>query len=120
VKGDGDPKTNLLQTLGPFAGVTFSKGAPGGPAVGEMYKAREVHDYQVNLALPDIRKQIQRGDIAKAPPAMTELGIPGGLQRFYIRTSQNPATRLSPRATPEQRSRMERARSAPSALTGPD
>jgi hypothetical protein len=30
VKGEGDAKVNALQALGPFAGVTFSKGAPGG------------------------------------------------------------------------------------------
>jgi hypothetical protein len=42
---------------------------------------------------------------------MTELDIPQGLQRFYIKTTLNPATRMSPRAvrdfylhaTPEQR-----------------
>jgi hypothetical protein len=51
---------------------------------------------------------------------MTELDIPQGLQRFYIRTTLNPATRMSPRATrdfylhatPEQRARFERAQQA--------
>lgn len=118
IKGDGDPKINAMQSLGPIAGVTFSKGAPGGPAVGEMYHAREAHDFEVQSALPDIRKQIQRGDIAGATQRMNELNIPAGLQRFYIRTSVNPSTRLSAKAlrdfylyaTPEQRSRMERFR----------
>jgi hypothetical protein len=121
VKGEGDAKVNALQALGPFAGVTFSKGAPGGPAVGEMYASRAQHEFQVNQALPDIRKQIQRGDIDGAVNAMTELDIPQGLQRFYIRTTLNPATRMSPRAvkdfylhaTPEQRARFDRAREAP-------
>lgn len=118
VKGDGDPKVNLLQAVGPIAGVTFSKGAPGGPAVGEMYHARQVHDFQVQMALPDIRKQIQRGDLAGAQQRMDELAIPKGLQKYYIRTTMNPATRLGGRtlkdfylyATPEQRQRLERAR----------
>jgi hypothetical protein len=121
VKGEGDAKVNALQALGPFAGVTFSKGAPGGPAVGEMYASRAQHEFQVNQALPDIRRQIQRGDIDGAVGRMTELDIPQGLQRFYIRTTLNPATRMSPRAvrdfylhaTPEQRSRFDRARQAP-------
>ena len=118
VKGEGDSKVNALQALGPVAGVTFSKGAPGGPAVGELYHAREVHQYAVDAALPDIRRQIQRGDLAGARESMQELGIPPGLQKFYIRTTLNPATRLSGRtlrdfynyATPEQRERMENAR----------
>jgi hypothetical protein len=41
---------------------------------------------------------------------MTELGIPAGLQKFYVRTTLNPSTRLNARAlrdfyqyaTPEQ------------------
>jgi hypothetical protein len=120
VKGEGDSKVNALQAFGPFAGVTFAKGAPGGPAVGEMYASRAQHDFQVNQALPDIRRQIQKGDIDGAVSRMTELDIPGGLQRFYIRTTLNPATRMSGRAvrdfylhaTPEQRQRFDRAREA--------
>jgi len=118
VKGQGDSKVNALQALGPIAGVTFSKGAPGGPAVGELYHAREIHQYAVDAALPDIRRQIQNGDLAGARQSMNELGIPAGLQKFYLRTTLNPATRLSGRtlrdfyqyATPEQRARLEEAR----------
>jgi hypothetical protein len=120
VKGEGDSKINAMQAFGPFAGVTFSKGAPGGPAVGEMYASKTQHEFQVNQALPDIRKQILRGDTDGAINRMTELDIPQGLQRFYIRTTLNPATRMSPRAvkdfylhaTPEQRERFDRARQA--------
>jgi hypothetical protein len=116
--GQGDRKLNLLQTLGPVAGVTFSKGAPGGPAMGELFKAREEHQYRVNQALPEIRRMIQRGEIAMAVKQMIALGIPPGLQQFYIRTTINPATRMTPRtmqdfyryATPEQRERFLRQR----------
>jgi hypothetical protein len=81
-----------------------------------MYKAREMHDFQVQQALPDIRKQIQRGDLAGAQERMEQLKIPPGLQKFYIRTSQFPETRLGGRtlkdfyqyATPEQIQRLER------------
>jgi hypothetical protein len=118
VKGDGDPAVNTAQAFGPIAGVTFSRGAPGGPAVGELYKARERHDFDVQRDLPDIRKMVQRGDIAGAQDRLTALGVPPGLQRFYIKTSLFPETRLGGRtlrdfylyATPEQRERMERAR----------
>jgi hypothetical protein len=50
----------------------------------------------VNQALPDIRKQILRGDIDGAIGRMTELDIPQGLQRFYIKTTLNPATADEP------------------------
>lgn len=118
VKGEGDSKVNAFQAFGPLAGVTFSKGAPGGPAVGEMYYAKSQHQFAVDQALPDIRKQIKRGDIDGAIGRMTELDIPQPLQRYYIKTTLNPALRMSPRAvrdfylhaTDEQKQRFERAR----------
>ena len=121
VKGEGDKFVNLLQAFGPFAGVTFRKGAPGGPAVGELYDARSRHEFAVNQAMPDIKKQILRGDLDGAISRMTELDINQGLQRWYIKSTLNPATRLSPRAmrdfqlysTDEQKARMGRARQAP-------
>jgi hypothetical protein len=77
-----------------------------------------MHNFAVEQALPDIRKQILRGDFQSAVGRMVELGIPSGLQEYYIRTTMNPASRLSPKAlddfylyaTPEQRGRLERAR----------
>lgn len=115
--GQGDAKINALQALGPIAGITFSRGAPGGPAVGELYRSQEEHRFAVDQALPDIRRQIQRGEIAEAAARMTDLGIPRGLQQFYIRTTINPASRLSSRtvkdfylySTPAQRNRFEQA-----------
>jgi hypothetical protein len=120
VTGEGDKKVNALQAFGPVAGVTFSKGAPGGPAVGEMYHARQQHDFAVQSALPDIQKQYLRGDVSGAMSRMTELDIPAGLQRYYSRVWANPGTRLSGRtlrdfymyATPEQRARLENLRSS--------
>ena len=118
VTGQGDAKVNAAQAFGPVGGITFAKGAPGGEAVGELYNARTEHNYAVDAELPDIRRQLQRGDEQGARDRMTQLGIPRGLQNFYVRTSQNPATRLSPRtlrdfynyASPEQKARMENAR----------
>lgn len=118
VKGDGDAKVNALQAFGPLFGFTFSKGAPGGPAAGELYAAKRRHDFQVDMALPDIRKQIQRGDLVGAYEKMNELQIPAGLQRYYVRTTLNPALRLRGRtlrdfynqATPDQIRRFEEQR----------
>jgi hypothetical protein len=116
--GQGDRTLALAQTFGPIAGVTFSKGAPGGPAAGELFRAQEQHRFDVSEAMPDIRKMIQNGDQAGARAQMRDLGIPPGLQNFYVRTTLNPAARFSPRAiqqfnqyaTPEQRARFQRAR----------
>jgi len=123
VKGEGDSKVNSLQAFGSLAGATFSKGAPGGPAVGEMYANKSRVEFAQAQALPDIRKQIQRGDIAGAQKAMTAVGMDASYQGWIIKTTLNPRLRLSARgvrdfyrtAGPEAVSRFERAqqRTAP-------
>lgn len=123
ITGDGDKNVNLLQALGPLGGFTFSKGAPGGPQVGEMYASKDRHEFEVNQAMPDIRRQIKRGDVDGAYSRMTELDIPASLQRFYVKTTLNPALRMSPRAvkdfylhaTDEERARFDRAQRTPQA-----
>jgi hypothetical protein len=117
VTGEGDKKLAALQTFGPLTGVTFSKGAPGGPAAGELFHAQEQQQFRVNEAMPDIRRQIQNGDVEGARKRMQELGIPSGLQNFYVRTTLYPQARFSARAmqkfnlyaTPEQKQRLQRA-----------
>jgi hypothetical protein len=116
VKGEGDAKLNAMKAFGPFVGTTFSKGAPGGPAMGEIYAARRQHDFEVQMQMPDIRRQIQRGDVAGATQRMEDLGIAPSMQRFVVKTTLNPATRFSPKivrdfyryASPEQKARVER------------
>jgi hypothetical protein len=120
VTGDGDPTYNALSIGLPLVGITTRKGAPGGQAAGELYHAQDIHRYQVETAMPAIRLQIQRGDIEGARAAMTDLGISPSLQRFYIKTTQNPALRVSPHAlrdffrpgfaTPQMRERMRELR----------
>jgi hypothetical protein len=118
VTGQGDAKVNALQALGPFAGVTFSKGAPGGPAVGEMYANKAQFEFRVQQAMPDVRRQIQRGDIAGAQQKMTEVGMDPSYQRWVVKTTLNPATRIGTKAlqdfyrtaTPEARARFARDR----------
>lgn len=123
VTGEGDSKVNWLQVAGPLAGVTFSRGAPGGPAVGEMYDAKSRREFAISKAMPDLRRQIQRGDLAGAQQAMGQLGMDPSYQRWVIKTSLNPRLRLSSRsirdfyssATDEQKARFERAQSRPAA-----
>jgi hypothetical protein len=124
VTGDGDKNVNLLQLALPLAGVTLSRGAPGGPAVGEMYDAKSRREFAIAKAMPDLRRQIQRGDVAGAQQAMGQLGMDPSYQRWVVRTSLDPRLRLSPRsirdfynsATEEQKSRFERAQGRPLAI----
>lgn len=98
--GQGTPderRLNVLKTLGPLAGVTFSKGAPGGPAVGEMYRAKEKFNIPVANALPDIRKMIKRGKMDEAIAAMTALNMDMNYQKYVIRTTLAPASRITKR-----------------------
>jgi hypothetical protein len=118
VHGEGDKTVNLLQALGPLGGFTFSKGAPGGPEVGVMYAAKDRHDFEVAQAMPDIRRQIRRGDTQGAFNRMTALDIPAGLQRWYVKSTLDPSLRMSQRAvkdfylhsTPEERAQFDRLR----------
>ena len=45
--GQGDRTLAMAQTFGPIAGVTFSKGAPGGPAPASFSAAQEQHRFDV-------------------------------------------------------------------------
>jgi GNAT superfamily N-acetyltransferase len=116
--GQGDRTLALAQTFGPIAGVTFSKGAPGGPDQGVLYNLQAQERFAQAEAMPEIRKMIQSGDIPGAYQRMRELNIKPGLQQFYVRSTLNPAARFSPKAiqqilrgaTPEQRERFQRAR----------
>ena len=121
VSGHGTPdqrRLNELKTLGPLAGLSFSKGAPGGPAVGELFHAREEHDYAVQQAMPEIRDMIKNGQETTARARMKELGIPPGLQTYYVETTKHPERRLTGRAasdfqkyaTPEQKERFDAAK----------
>lgn len=94
-QGTPEPRAAALAAFLPLTGITVRKGAPGGPAMGEYYAVKDEHDFRVQEALPDIRRQIRRGDIAGARQRMTELDIPSGLQAYYIKTAQTPQTRLS-------------------------
>lgn len=113
-----DANTSRLKLLGPLAGLTFSQGAPGGPEMGEYFAASERHQYEVNQALPDIRRQIKAGNIDVARQTMSKLNIPWGLQNYYIKTTQNPSLRLSTRrykdflqyGTPEEKENFSRDR----------
>jgi hypothetical protein len=115
LKGENDANLDKLQLFGPLAGVTFSKGFPGGPMVGEEHSVLQQHQYDLEVAIPELRKQIQRGDTAGAMEKMKELNLPGWQVRSILRSSMDPSNRYSARTlrdiyrymTPEQRARLE-------------
>jgi hypothetical protein len=119
LRGDGDPTTNKLRLLGPVFGFTASVGAPGGPARGEVFAAKEEFDARFNLAWPGIKKQAQRGDLEGARESLDRLGVPARMREGLIRNALNPADALRggtlrnfyQSATPAQIERFERARS---------
>jgi diguanylate cyclase (GGDEF)-like protein len=117
VKGDDD-KINALKVVGPLFGLTFSKGAPGGPEIGEMFTVERRHRAEVSEAMPDIKKLIKRGDMDDAIARMYEAHMTPEEIKATIRFSNMPRARLTPRALkkfyqtapPEERERMDRMR----------
>ena len=113
LKGDGS-EIDTYKALGPLAGVTFSKGAPGGPGVGELFELRRQRDAKQAAAMPGAIEKIKNGDIAGARKDMRAVGISPGLQTYYVRVTQNPRLRLNTKAarellrqaTPEERARI--------------
>lgn len=94
---EDEKRLNWLKTLGPLAGVTFSKGAPGGPHVGQMYNIKEKYNIPIMEALPDIRKMIKRGQMDEALAKMAELKMAPSYQRYVVQTTLNPSRRVNKR-----------------------
>lgn len=120
VTGEGDTRTAALQAFLPLTGITVRKGAPGGAAAGALLNAEAHQRYREQQATPDIRRDIRAGRMDDAKAKMAELGMSPSHQRSIIRTTIDPASRLSARrlrdfnrfATPEQQARMAKARAA--------
>lgn len=93
--GGTDRRTAALRALAPLAGITISAGAPGGPAEGTYLDVKAKHEFDVQQAMPDIRRQIKSGDVPGARAKMAALGIPVGLQNFYVKVTKNPGVRIS-------------------------
>ena len=92
--GHGD-ETDALKTIGPLLGVTFSKGAPGGPQVGVMFHAEERHQNEVANAMPRIRRAIKDGDLHSAIQQMEAAHMTPAEQRLTLRYAMNPQQRLN-------------------------
>jgi hypothetical protein len=94
VKGHGDPEQNMMQGLLPMLGLQVSGGAPGGPGQGAARQAKRIHDYQMQLQMPDVYRDIVDGKDDSARSRMEKLGLSPRLQEWYMRTVKDPETRF--------------------------
>ena len=93
--GHGD-EMDSKKIWGPLVGLTFSKGAPGGPAVGEMYAADRAHREAVAQVMPDVARAIKTGDIDGATQIMESVQLTPHEMRLIIRHDTDPESRLTP------------------------
>lgn len=94
-------RLDTMKVVGMLSGFMVSQGAQGGPAMGELMRAKLENKYQVDQALPDIKKAIKEGRMDEATTKMQELKIAPGLQKFFIQTTLNPGAGVARRAMKE-------------------
>lgn len=106
---------DILKTVGPLAGITFSKGYPGGPEAGILAGAIRRHEDNVSAAMPQIKKAVENNKDDEARKIMEGLGMNPREQRSLINYYKNPAGKVNRRsinkferiATPEEKALME-------------
>lgn len=94
LSGRGD-ETDALKTVGPLLGLTFSKGAPGGPEVGVMFEAEKRHQDEVARVMPGVRELIKQGDVQGAVEKMDGAHMTPEEQRMTLKYAMNPQARLN-------------------------
>ncbi len=108
--------TTTYKLLGPLAGLTFSKGAPGGPAVGEMFHTENLYRGKKADLMPAVHELIKLDKIDEAVDAMRSIGMPNSEINSVIRYTQDPGARFNKagmrrfgkHADEEARERMDR------------
>ncbi len=104
-----------LKVAGPLAGLTFSKGAPGGPEVGAMYDADRKFEGAKMDVMPAVKQAIKDGDDEKAIALlegikMTNAEINSTLRRLKVpesRMSAGAFRRFSQHASDDDMARMQ-------------
>lgn len=115
--GTGSVLADSMRTFGPLAGITVSKGYPGGPAVGEQNAVIQAYNNAVEAARPDIKNFIERGQYDDAIKMMEDLNMPKGDIKHTLKMYEVPDSRINKssqrkfeqNATPEQQERFDRA-----------
>jgi hypothetical protein len=111
-------ETDKLKAAGPLVGLTFSKGAPGGPAVGEQYYVERKHQGDVMDIMPDVNRALKLGDRDRAIEMMENVKMTPQEILNVIRKNEAPESRLNnrslkkfnQRASDEDKERMDRLR----------
>ena len=114
-KGE-DQGTAALQTFLPLLGITVSQGAPGGPAMGDIFRVQDRQKFAVDEAMPAVHRMIKAGDVQEARAKLMQLGVAPKLINYYVRVTLNPSARLTGKkladfmreATPEERAMFDR------------
>jgi hypothetical protein len=107
---------DAIHTVGPLFGLQFSKGYPGGPAVGEVQMERKRYAQDVTRVGPDIREALHNGDRTKAVNLMNSIRMRTPDRRMFFRLSAHPGLsggaikRFMQTATPEERADLQRLR----------
>jgi hypothetical protein len=84
-----------LKVAGPLVGLTFSKGAPGGPEIGEMYDVDRRHLGAKMDVMPDVKAAIKAGDDEKAVTLMEGIKMTGPEINSTLRRLKVPESRLN-------------------------
>lgn len=95
--GHGDDM-DVKKIVGPLVGLTFSKGAPGGPAVGEMYSESRAHQDAVTSIMPDVKRALKLGNEDKAREMMESASMTPREINSSINHIENPESRLNAQA----------------------
>jgi hypothetical protein len=108
---------DAMKTIGPLFGFQFSKGFPGGPAVGEVQGYRKEHLGAVNEVSSDLREALHDGNMVEARRLMDQAHMTVAERRMFVRLSRNPGLskgslkQFMQTATPEEQERFNRMRS---------
>lgn len=87
-----------LKVLGPMVGLTFSKGAPGGPLTGLQFAEKSKQRFQQSQVMPQARDLIRAGQIGQATQILRQARVNPSLITWIIKTTLNPRAYQNPKA----------------------
>ena len=113
----GDATTKMLQIMLPVMGITVSKGAPGGPAMAELYRKQDENEFKYQERRRELQAMVKQGKADEVVDELvTKYGFSKNYARYWVKGVLNPQARMSrgklqkydTTATPEEKARMER------------
>jgi hypothetical protein len=116
ISGQGDA-SDAMKAIGPFFGVTFSKGAPGGPVAGIAHDIERRHRAQLAATMPQVRAMLQEGNVDDAVELMQKAKMSEEEIGTAIRLAMNPKAKISEKTisdalqhgTPQEQERLRKA-----------